>query len=253
MRLTFLGTGATSAPPLFGCDCNLCNEARSSALNRRRPASLLLESGETRLLLDAGLTDLADRFPAQAFPHVLLTHFHPDHVQGLIHLRWGVGKNIAVYCPPDSEGCVDMYKHPGLLQFYPRRKFETFHIDALSITPVPLIHSKVTFGYCIESGQVKLAYLTDTVGLPPNTEAFLREWRATEMVLDCTYGPLDTLPRNHNDLTRALQIIAAVKPQRSWLTHIGHDFAGWLELNKHRLPGDVNIACDNNIVDCSAA
>lgn len=251
MRLSFLGTGATSAPPLFGCDCELCDAVRAGLRPRRRPASLLVEADATQLLLDGGITDLADRFTAAEFPPVLLTHFHPDHVQGLLHLRWGKGKSIPVYCPPDSEGCADLYKNPGLLQFQPQRKFETFHIGTLAITPVPLIHSKVTFGYCIESGPDKIAYLTDTLGLPPKTQAFLRDWQASALVLDCTYPPLDTMPKNHNDLTRALAIVSAIKPQRTWLTHIGHDFARWLVEYAHELPAGVNIAHDNESVDCS--
>ena len=247
MRLTFLGTGATSAPPLFGCECPLCTEARTDTEKRRQPASVLIETGDTRLLIDAGLMNLAERFAAREFPKVLLTHFHPDHVQGLFHLRWGAGKQIPVYCPPDSQGCADLYKHPGLLDFKPLRKFETFHIGSTTITPVPLIHSKVTFGYCIESNGNKVAYLTDTVGLPPKTETFLRDWQASVLVLDCTYPPSITKPENHNDLTCAMAIVAAVKPQFTWLTHIGHEFDAWFTEHNH-LPPAVRVARDNEIV-----
>ena len=248
MRLTFLGTGATSAPPLFGCECALCNEARTNPRKRRYPASALVEAGETRLLIDAGLMDLADRFAAWEFPGVILTHFHPDHVQGLFHIRWGLGKRIPVYCPPDSQGCADLYKHAGLLDFKPLHKFEPFHLGPMTITPVPLIHSKATFGYCIESGQHRIAYLTDTIGLPPKTEAFLREWQASALVLDCTYPPLADIPNNHNDLTHALTIVAAIKPQRTWLTHIGHEFDAWLTDHRHKLPVHVRIARDSDVV-----
>ena len=248
MRLTFLGTGATSAPPLFGCECALCTESRGDSRKRRLPASVLIEAGDTRLLIDAGLMSLSDRFAAREFPSVLLTHFHPDHVQGLFHLRWGMGKRIPVYCPPDSLGCADLYKNPGLLEFNPLLKFETFRIGPMTITPVPLIHTKVTFGYCIKSGNNKIAYLTDTVGLPPKTEAFIRDWQASALVLDCTHPPLAVIPKNHNDLTRALAIVEAVKPQRTWLTHIGHDFDTWLTEHEHQLPVNVCVAHDSDIV-----
>jgi phosphoribosyl 1,2-cyclic phosphate phosphodiesterase len=248
MIFTFLGTGATNAPPLFGCECELCAEARTHSHKRRRPASALIQTDDTRLLIDAGLMDLADRYTACDFPQVLLTHFHPDHVQGLFHLRWGIGKPITVYHPPDSQGCADLYKHPGLLDFKPLRKFETFKIGTVTITPVPLIHSKVTFGYCIESRNGKIAYLTDTVGLPPKTQAFLRHWRATALVLDCTSPPAATSSGNHNDLTHALAIIATVEPRQTWLTHIGHEFDIWLKNHCHRLPANVHIACDGNII-----
>lgn len=40
-----------------------------------------------------------------------------DHVQGLFPLRWGVGDSIPIYGPPDEQGCDDLFKHPGLLDF----------------------------------------------------------------------------------------------------------------------------------------
>ncbi len=48
---------------------------------------------------------------------MLLTHYHPDHVQGLFHLRWGCGESIPVYGPKDPQGCADLYRHPGVLDF----------------------------------------------------------------------------------------------------------------------------------------
>lgn len=244
MRLSFLGTGSTSAPPLYGCDCAICVEARGNSRMRRRPASALVEAGKTRLLIDAGLTDLAERFAAGDFPALLLTHFHPDHVQGLFHLRWGLGRRISVHCPPDSEGCADLYKNPGLLDFRPVRKFEALHVGSMRVTPVPLIHSKVTLGYCIESGGSRIAYLTDTAGLPPRTEAFLRDWQPSALVIDCSHPPRPEPPKNHNDVNLALEAIAAVRPQRAWLTHIGHELDAWLKDNGHALPSAVLVARD---------
>ena len=253
MRLSFLGTGSTSAPPLYGCECAVCTEARANPQMRRRPASALVEAGEMRLLIDAGLTDLAERFSTGDFPALLLTHFHPDHVQGLFHLRWGVGKRLPVYCPPDSEGCADLYKNPGLLEFRPVRKFEAFHVGPVSVTPVPLIHSKVTLGYCIESGDSRVAYLTDTAGLPPKTEAFLRDWLPTALAIDCSHPPRATPLKSHNDVTLALAAIAAVRPQRAWLTHIGHELDAWLKDNGHALPPRVFVARDGDVIDISPA
>ncbi len=45
-----------------------------------------------------------------------------DHVQGLFPLRWGVGDKIPVYGPPDEQGCDDLFKHPGLLDFQSHRR-----------------------------------------------------------------------------------------------------------------------------------
>ena len=245
MRINFLGTGAAGGVPLFGCTCVACERARLDPVFVRRPCSALIESGNTRVLLDAGLTDLHERFKPGELDAIVLTHFHPDHVQGLFHLRWGVGTHIPVYGPPDSEGCADLYKHPGVLDFHALTKFEPVSIGTLTLTPVPLIHSKVTFGYAIESSSgIRFAYLTDTLGLPPRTETFLTDWHPHGLALDCSFAP-QSEPKNHNDWTTALSVIDKVNPERAWLTHISHTLDAWL-LGKGELSSRAAIAMDGD-------
>jgi phosphoribosyl 1,2-cyclic phosphate phosphodiesterase len=245
MRLTFLGTGDAGGVPLYGCDCAACARAQATPAFKRRQCSALVEDGSTRVLLDAGLMDLTERFPPASLSAIVLTHFHPDHVQGLFHLRWGRGAPIPVHAPPDSEGCADLHRNPGLLEFKRLAKFEPVSIGTLTITPLPLIHSKVTYGYAIESEDgARFAYLTDTAGLPPNTLEFLRTWQADEMAIDCSHPPRDQQSRNHNDWNQALALIDAVKPRRAWLTHIGHEVDQWLLLQPQLLPENIAVARD---------
>lgn len=252
MRITFLGTGDAGGVPLYGCECAACTRAVLNADYRRRNCSALVESGNTRILLDGGLTDLAERFAPGSLSAILVTHFHPDHVQGLFHLRWGKGATIPVYAPPDSEGCADLYKNHGLLDFRKLAKFGTFSVGDLNITPVPLIHSKVTFGYAIEDNKGhRFAYLTDTVGLPPQTETFLKEWRPDGMALDCSFPPREKESRNHNDLTRALAVLDTVAPAHGWLTHISHEFDHWVMGSAPRLPQHIRVARDDEVIELS--
>jgi len=244
MRITFLGTGDAGGVPRYGCDCPACTRARADAAFRRRSASVLVETAGTRVLIDAGLTDLTERFPPGTLTAIVLTHFHPDHVQGLFHLRWGIGASIPVYAPPDTEGCADLYKHPGLLQFRHLAKFTPLVIGDLRLTPLPLIHSKPTFGYAIEDAAGhRFAYLTDTVGLPPRTEQFLLEQQVADLAIDCSHHPMPE-PRNHNDWTLALALIARLAPQRAYLTHIGHTLDAWLNTHGACLPPAATIARD---------
>jgi phosphoribosyl 1,2-cyclic phosphate phosphodiesterase len=186
MRITFLGTGDAGGVPLYGCDCPACARARAMPDFRRRPCTALVETDDTRILIDAGLTDLTERFPPGSLTAIVLTHYHPDHVQGLFPLRWGIGAAIPVYGPPDSDGCADLYKNHGLLDFRRLSKFDPVTIGDLKLTPLPMIHSKPTFGYAIEDALgSRFAYLTDTVGLPPRTEEFLVAWKPDELVLLC--------------------------------------------------------------------
>lgn len=249
MRVTFLGTGDAGGVPRHGCDCPVCQRARAVVDYRRRPCTALIEAGDTRILIDAGLTDLTERFPPGSLTAIVLTHFHPDHVQGLFHLRWGMGASIPVYAPPDSEGCADLYKNHGLLEFHRLAKFSPVEIGGVALTPLPLIHSKVTFGYAIEgaSGQ-RFAYLTDTVGLPPLTEEYLMQWSPDGLAIDCSHPPR-TEPKNHNDWTLALGIVDRVNARRSWLTHIGHELDAWLLNVSPALSQGIRVARDGLVVD----
>lgn len=249
MRVTFLGTGAAGGVPLYGCTCAACKCAAADPRHVRRPCSALIEHGESRVLIDAGLMDLSERFAPGSLDAIVLTHFHPDHVQGLFHLRWGRSAPIAVYAPPDAEGCADLYKHPGLLDFRRLAKFEPQRIGGLSFTPLPLVHSKPTFGFAVEADDgLRFAYLTDTLGLPPQTEDFLKDWRADGMAIDCSYPPQNETPRGHNDWQHALAAIACVAPRRAWLTHIGHSLDNWLMGTQPVLPESVVVARDGEMV-----
>lgn len=248
MRITFLGTGDAGGVPLYGCDCPACARARAVIDYRRRPCTALVEAGDTRILLDAGLTDLTERFPPGSLSAIVLTHFHPDHVQGLFHLRWGIGAAIPVYAPPDSEGCADLYRNHGLLDFRRLGKFTPVTIGELSLTPLPLVHSKVTFGYAIEDARGRrFAYLTDTLGLPPKTAAYLGNWRPDSVAIDCTYPP-GKGSRNHNDLARALEIAETLAPAQVSLTHIGHELDAWRLRNSLDLPPRIGFARDYQVI-----
>jgi phosphoribosyl 1,2-cyclic phosphate phosphodiesterase len=242
MRLTLLGTGAAGGVPLYGCECPACVRAQANREYRRAPCCALVEGDGQPVLIDAGLLDLAERFPAGTLAGVLLTHYHPDHVQGLFHLRWGVGDPLDVYAPPDSVGCADLHKNNGLLRFHRLTKFAPFQLGL--ITPVPLIHSKPTFGYCLEQRGQRVAYLTDTCGLPPNTREFLVGWRPHAVVLDCTHPPRAEAERNHNSLTEALAIHKDLGGVDLVLTHIGHALDTWLMQHPEALPASITLACD---------
>ena len=246
MRLTLLGTGDAAGMPLYGCDCDRCIMARRNPECRRGPTSALLEIDNKRYLIDAGLMDIADRFPASTLDGIFLTHFHPDHVQGLFHLRWGIGDKIPVYCPTDNTGCADLLKHPGILDFQVQRKYEPFSIGELKITPVPLIHSKPTFGYLFEMDGHRIAYLVDTKDIPPRVEEFLREKQLDVVVID-TCSPPGVENRNHNNLDETLSLHQRINPKKTIMTHISHDLDLWLSDNLDSLPETVISGYDNCI------
>ncbi|AOF16328.1 phosphonate metabolism protein PhnP [Yersinia enterocolitica] len=252
MELTLLGTGCAQQVPVFGCQCVICTKARLQPTLRRQPCSAMLHyQGETTLI-DAGLPALDQLFAGGEIQRFLLTHYHMDHVQGLFPLRWGCGNAIPVYGPPDPDGCDDLYKHPGILAFQP--PLSTFHpiqFGDLRVTPVPLNHSKITFGYLLQSPNRTIAYLTDTIGLPADSALFLASKNIDLLIQDCShpphhFSPHRPPPRNHNDVTMALAISELLKPAATLLTHISHQLDTWALDNT--LPDGITIAQDNQII-----
>ena len=245
MLLTLLGTGNAGQVPVYNCDCQACGRARLQPQHRRGPCSALLEWEGGRWLIDAGLTDLAERFPPGSLNGILQTHYHADHAQGLLHLRWGVNIRIPVLGPPDPAGLDDLYRHPGILDFSRTlAAFQPEDLGGCTVTPLPLQHSRPTFGYVFQRGNKRCAYLTDTVGLPDDTAAWLGREPLDLLVLDCSFPPAASAPRNHNDLTRALETVHSLPVRRTVLTHIGHELDAWLMQNENTLPDGVTLGHD---------
>lgn len=250
MRLTLLGTGDAGQLPVYNCDCIACRRAARQPQYRRGPCSALLEFEGGRWLIDAGLTDLTERFPPGSLSGVLQTHYHADHAQGLLHLRWGVGMRLSVLGPADPQGLADLYKHPGILDF--SRTLTAFQPETMGdcvVTPVTLKHSRPTFGYVFETAGCRYAYLTDTVGLPSETADWLQARPLDLLVLDCSFPPSAECPRNHNDLTRALDTVGSLKVKRTLLTHIGHGMDAWLMKDSSSLPAGVEVAYDGMVIE----
>src|SRR5690606_39350396 len=137
--------------PMYNCHCQARQRARLEPRCKRGACSVALSLDGQQWLIDGGCTDLCERFPAPLLHGILQTHYHADHAQGLLHLRWGKGLTIPVLGPPDPDGLADLYKHPGILDFSRTLSpFETLALDGFSLTALPLQHSKLTYGYLLE-------------------------------------------------------------------------------------------------------
>jgi ribonuclease BN (tRNA processing enzyme) len=135
----------------------------------------------TQLALDAGsgLRELGVAIGPQPHPpvHVLLTHLHLDHLQGLAFFApvWTRGAEVHVWGPPSTtlslEDRVATYLSPPLFPIHLSDipadivfhdcPFEPFTIGGATISAVSVSHQGPTVGYRIEENGSSLAYLPD--------------------------------------------------------------------------------------------
>jgi len=247
---TFLGTGTSVGVPMLGCACAVCRS--TDARNHRYRCSVLIRCPEGNLVIDTSpelrlqlLREQVDMVHA-----VLYTHYHADHLFGLDDLRplsWHLGAPIPLYCTEETEEKVrdafgyafkkpaDMFA-PGAI---PKLRFvriteEPFSVLGQRVTPIPLLHAHFNvFGFRIDD----VAYCTDVNLIPEASWPMLQGLRV--LVLDA----LRQKPHPaHFSLNEALDVIARLKPEQAYLTHMGHDIDH--EIVSRELPRGVALAYD---------
>jgi phosphoribosyl 1,2-cyclic phosphate phosphodiesterase len=248
MRVTFLGTATSYGVPQVGCRCATCTS--SDPKNTRTRASVYVESDEgVRLLLDSGpdirLQALRERITR--VDAVLFTHFHADHTGGIDDLKAfnaTLGGVLPCYGDAGTEASLRerfAYAFEGTpwIGLIPHIRFQVvdsrpFRIGGTDVQPIPLRHGRIwSTGYRIGG----FAYLTDTSGIPASSRALLRD--LDTLVIDSLrWEPHPT----HLSVPEALAVIADLRPQRAYLTHLSHA----LEHNatNARLASGVELAYD---------
>ncbi|RMF16411.1 MAG: MBL fold metallo-hydrolase [Alphaproteobacteria bacterium] len=246
MKVTVLGCGTSSGVPRLPGIWGACDP--NDPRNRRRRASLLVETADTRIVIDCG-----PDFRAQLLDHpipqldaVLLSHDHADHAHGIDDLRgfataqkeripvYGMRETLDVitrrfdYIFDGSNG------YPPIARAIEIAPFREFTVGSLEILPFLQHHGPVSsLGFRIGP----LAYSTDVKALPEESFTALsgvKVWIADAL----RYRPHPT----HACLEETLSWIARVGPERAILTHLNQDMdyaalAG-------QLPADVEPAFD---------
>jgi phosphoribosyl 1,2-cyclic phosphate phosphodiesterase len=247
---TFLGTGTSVGVPMVGCDCEVCQSPNPR--NHRYRCSVLIQTPQGNLLIDTPpeLRLQLLREKINLVHAVLYTHYHADHLFGLDDVRpfpHKLGGPVPLYCTAEVERKIRQayaYAFAAEAQqmpagYIPKLVFqriseEPFTVLGERVVPIPLIHAQFdVFGFRIED----VAYCTDVNIIPPDSWALLEGVRI--LVLDA----LRHKPHpGHLSVKEALEVIARLKPERAYLTHISHDLDH--ESTNRRLPPGVELAYD---------
>lgn len=147
-------------PVVSGGSLRVCLLASGSKGN-----SLFIEAGETRVLVDAGLSarEIAVRLEtlgvaASDLSGILISHEHGDHIRGAGTLarRFKIPVLISY---PTSKQTHEHFRSASLVEFEAGCSFEfrDIHID-----PFPITHDTTDpVGFIIESHEAKVGFATD--------------------------------------------------------------------------------------------
>lgn len=247
LRVTVLGSGTSSGVPTLGCHCAVCRSADERD-KRLRPSVLVSWSG-FNLLIDTtpDFRIQALRAGIEHVDAVLYTHSHADHILGLDDVRPFNFKQrgaIPIYASEDTltdirrvfRYAFDATPTESSVPQLETRVFtdQCFDVLGLAVTPLRLNHGRSTvFGFRIGA----FAYLTDHSDIPPET---MRQLGGLDVLF------LDALRHRphptHSTVAKSLETTAALKPNRTFFTHISHDLGH--AATQAALPPGVFLAYD---------
>ena len=253
MKITILGTGTSCGVPVLGCQCDVCRS--SDPHDHRLRCSILVETERTRLLVDIG-----PDFRQQMMPHpfrridgILITHAHYDHMGGMDDIRpYCQFGDVNVYADHNArEGmlqmlpyCFEANRYPGVpaIGLHEIKAGEPFTIGDIEVLPFEVMHGRMPIlGFRFGP----FTYITDMKTIDPGQEHLLQ---GTDTLIVNALR-FDRPHHSHQLVDDAIVFAHRVGARRTLLTHLCHDVGLHEEVNAHRLPDDVRLAYDGQVLD----
>jgi phosphoribosyl 1,2-cyclic phosphate phosphodiesterase len=222
--------------------------------DKRLRSSLLLEKDDIVLLFDAG-PDFRQQMLRQhvkRLDSIILTHEHKDHIAGMDDVRafnYRSNDAIDIYAEERVQEAIkreysyvfSSNNYPGI----PRMRLRTienspFTIKGVEIIPVRVMHWNLEiFGFRVGN----FAYITDASSIPIS---------GIELLKGVEHLVINALRKerhiSHFSLDEALFVIDSIKPQKGYITHIGHQMGLYESIQKD-LPQNILLAYDGLSVD----
>ncbi|PCI35638.1 MAG: MBL fold metallo-hydrolase [Flavobacteriaceae bacterium] len=248
MKVTFLGTGTSTGIPVIGVEhpVFLSKDKR----DKRLRVSIMIAWEGACYIIDCG-PDFRYQMLRENVLHIdgiLFTHEHADHTAGLDDIRpyaFKLGK-VPFYAQERVMNELkvrfdyifnDVNKYPGaphIEQHIIEKK--PFLLHGLKVSPIQVMHGKLPIlGYKFGDS---FAYLTDVKSIEKQELEKLKNLEV--LVINAVRFKEH---HSHLSLSESLELIAYLKPQKAYLTHISHFLGVHVDLEK-MLPENVFVAYD---------
>jgi len=247
MKIRFLGTGTSQGVPMIACDCEVCQSTNPK--DKRLRSSILIEYNNKHIIIDTG-PDFRQQMLRENITElnaVLYTHEHKDHIAGLDDIRAFNFKSkldmpiyatdqVQIGLKKEFHYIFAEFQYPGIpkvdLHTITKDSFQLFN---KTIIPIEVIHYKLPVtAFRIDD----FTYITDANYI---SDLEKEKIKGTKILV------INALRRekhiSHFTLDEALELIAEIKPEVAYLTHISHLLGKYNTLKKE-LPKNVFLAYD---------
>jgi len=241
-----LGSGTSNGVPTLGVEYPEAYLANPR--NHRTRASILVAGPTGNLLVDCSpeMRLQLTRERIYQVDAVLITHTHADHLMGMDDLRsfcMRTRRAMPIYAWPRYQEDIRRVFPYAFTDFPPGIEVPRYdlqdvppvlEVGGMSVRTMEVMHGKVPV-VALRIGN--FAYVTDVSLIP---DAAWDQLQGLDVLM------LDAVRRaphpNHFHLDRALKVAADLRPKRTYLCHLSHDYDH--DQDEARLPAGVHLAFD---------
>ncbi|MBS1704434.1 MAG: MBL fold metallo-hydrolase [Armatimonadetes bacterium] len=241
-----LGSGTSNGVPTLGIEYP--EPFLANPKNHRTRSSIIISGPEGNLLIDCSpemrLQLLREKI--QDIDSVLITHSHADHIMGMDDLRsfsLKYRRAMKIYALPETQEDIRRVFPYAFAEFppgvdVPRYELadvpETLNVCGLEVKTGWVWHGPTRV---VVVRVNDFAYVTDVSSIPVETMPLLSGLQT--LVIDAVR--LKPHP-NHFNLDQALKAVTELKPQRTFFTHLSHDYDH--DVTNSQLPTGIELAYD---------